>query len=187
MKNLILNNIQGKKILLFLIITNLIYCVMIFYTIPQVMLFSQEMDLFDMMPLGYNYEYADSLLKALGENGINKYLQLQLPVDFIYPLNFGIAYCLLIAYLLSKRNLLQTKLFYLCYLPLLGGLFDYAENIAIINILKSYADLTQSAVCIASVMTIIKSVCTTISFTCILLLAGAVVVRWLKTRAQKAN
>lgn len=187
MKKLILDNIQGKKVLLFLVITNIIYCVMIFYTIPQVMSFSHGMDLFDMMPLGYNYEYANSLIKALGVDGINKYLNLQLPVDFIYPINFGVTYCLLMVYLLGKRELLHTKLFYLCYFPLLGGLFDYAENIAIINMLKSYPALTHDSVFISNLMTIIKSLLSTISYTAILLLAVTVCTAWLKTNSRRAK
>ena len=68
------------------------------------MAFSGELKLLDMMPIGYNSEYINSLFETLGENGRRVYLYSQLPVDMIYPFLFGISYCLLIGYLLKKLN-----------------------------------------------------------------------------------
>lgn len=74
MKDLIKRNINGKKILLLFILTNVIYAIMLSITIPKVMRFADGMKLLDMMPTGYNSEYVNSLLSALGTTGRNAYL-----------------------------------------------------------------------------------------------------------------
>ena len=68
---------------------------MLIITIPKTMAFSNGMKLLDMMPSGYDSEYITSLFEALGEDGRHAYLYSQLPVDMIYPLLFGISYCLI--------------------------------------------------------------------------------------------
>ena len=105
-------------------------------TIPHVMSFSGGMKLLDMIPTGYNIAYVNSLLNTLGEKGRNAYLFNQIPLDMIYPLLFGISYCLIIAYFLKKIGKLESFLFYICFLPLFSGLFDYCENIGIIAMLS---------------------------------------------------
>jgi len=163
-KELVYRNIEGKKVLFLLILTNLIYGFMLLITIPKVMGFSGGMKIFDMMPMGYQPEYAGLLLDRLGVEGRNAYLYNQIPVDFIYPFLFGITYCLLLAYLLDQMYYLKAESFYLCILPVLAGLFDYLENFGIINLLISYPHLSVSAIQITSFFTVLKSLLTTISF-----------------------
>ena len=93
---------KGEKVLLLFLITNLVYAFMILITIPKVMKYANGMNLFDMMPTGYNIQYTKTLLETLGIQGRNAYLYSQIPVDMIYPLLFGITYCLLVVYLLNK-------------------------------------------------------------------------------------
>jgi len=173
MKDIIKKSINGKKILLLFILTNIIYAVMLTITIPKVMRFAGGMKLLDMMPTGYNSEYVNSLLSALGATGRNAYLFNQIPVDMIYPFLFGITYCLLLAYILNKLGKLESSLFYLCFIPLFSGLFDYCENIGIITMLNNYPDnsiiLTQAT----NVFSVLKSFFTTIYF--IILIAFLIV------------
>ena len=173
MKDIIKKSINGKKILLLFILTNIIYAVMLTITIPKVMSFAGGMKLLDMMPTGYNSEYVNSLLSALGATGRNAYLFNQIPVDMIYPFLFGITYCLLLAYILNKLGKLESSLFYLCFIPLFSGLFDYCENIGIITMLNNYPDnsiiLTQTT----NVFSVLKSFLTTIYF--IILIAFLIV------------
>ncbi len=164
MKDLIKRNISGKKILVLFILTNIIYAIMLTITIPKVMSFSGGMKLLDMMPTGYNVEYVNSLLNTLGDKGRDAYLFNQLPVDMIYPFLFGVSYCLVLAYFLNKIGKTESDLFYLTFLPLFSGLFDYLENIGIITMLNSYPDnsilLTQTT----NVFSVLKSSFTTIYF-----------------------
>ena len=59
---------------------------MLTITIPKVMSFAGGMKLLDMMPLGYNSEYVNSLFNNLGKKGREVYLLNQIPIDMIYIL-----------------------------------------------------------------------------------------------------
>ena len=104
MKKLVTRNLNGKKILLLFILTNIVYAIMLTITIPKVMSYAGGMKLLDMMPTGYNAGYVNSLLNALGSEGRNTYLFQQIPIDLIYPFLFGITYCLLYAFIIKKRS-----------------------------------------------------------------------------------
>ncbi len=157
-------NISGKKVLIFFILTNLIYAFMLTITIPKTMEFSNGMKLLDMMPTGYNFEYIQSLFSTLGENGREVYLFNQIPVDMVYPLLFAISYSLLMGYFLKKLNKFDSEYFYLCLLPIIAGVADYMENMGIIMMLKSYPDIAQFTATVTSVFSIIKSMATSIYF-----------------------
>lgn len=163
-KTLINKNLSGKKVLVLFIITNLIYLIMLTITIPKTMGFSNEMKLLDMMPMGYDSGYIQALFDALGEEGRRIYLINQIPLDMIYPLLFGISYCLLMAYFLEKIGKLHSPTFYLCLIPLLAGMADYLENLGIITMLNSYPDLSQIVMTTTSLFSITKSMTTTIFF-----------------------
>jgi hypothetical protein len=164
MKELIKRNLNGKKVFLLFVLTNIIYAIMLTITIPKVMSYSGGMKLLDMIPTGYSTQYVNSLLSALGENGRNAYLFNQIPLDMIYPFLFGISYCLILAWFLNKLGKFESYLFYLCLIPLFSGLFDYCENIGIITILNSYPNNSDLLSQVTSVFSILKSSSTTIYF-----------------------
>lgn len=157
-------NISGKKVLGLFLLTNAVYVFMLTVTIPKTMGFSNGMKLLDMMPTGYDLNDVNELFKSLGEIGRETYLTNQIPVDMIYPLLFGLSYCLLLAYFLKKLNKLNTPFTYLCLLPIIAGVADYLENFGIIVMLKSYPDLSEMAVNITNTFSIIKSISTSIFF-----------------------
>jgi len=171
-KELVYRNIEGRKVLVLFVLTNLVYVFMLLVTIPKVLSFSGEMKIFDLMPMGYESEYARSLLEKLGAEGREAYLYFQIPVDLIYPCLFGITYCLILAYFLDKLNSLNKQYFYLCLIPLLAGLFDYLENFGIINLLISYPILTNASIQLTSFFTVFKSLLSTISFTLLIVIFG---------------
>lgn len=162
--------IQGKTVLWLFIITNLVYVFMLSVTIPKVMGFAGGMKLMDMLPTGYDFQYVNTLLVTLGEEGRAVYLYRQIPADMIYPGLFGISYCILLLFFLKKLNKLNSPLIYLSVLPLMGGLFDYFENIGIIFMLRSFPDLSGNLVSVTNVFTIIKSLTTTVYFIVLLVI-----------------
>lgn len=170
MKTTISNHLQGKKILLLFIITNIIYTLMLTITIPKTMNFANGMKLLDMMPMGYSLEYVTQLFNALGEEGRNIYLFNQIPLDMIYPFLFGISYCLVFAYLLNKINKLYSSLFYISLLPIIAGIADYLENIGIIYSLTNFPNLSSNTIKLTSLFSIVKSTSTTIYFVSLLIL-----------------
>ena len=178
LRRIIGSNLQGKKVLVLFVLTNLVYILMLTITIPRVMGFANGMKLLDMMPNGYDLEYVNGLFVALGPMGRDAYLFRQLPVDMVYPALFGISYCLVFAYFLKKLNRLSGKLFYLCLVPLFAGLADYIENIGIMNLLSSYPNLTSGMVTKTVFFSLLKSGATTLYF---LILIGTLILLGIKT------
>ncbi|PKV66444.1 hypothetical protein [Pontibacter ramchanderi] len=169
-KKLIINNLSGKKIAIFFILASAIYITMLFFTIEHLVFLADGYKPLDMLPLGYNPEYVIALLSKLGVSGRDYYLTRQLPLDFLYPAFFAITYSLLFAYLLKKINKLDTKYFYVSYLPLLAGAADYVENLFIIYFLKSYPAIIANSVSIASGFSVIKSAATSLYYVFLLVL-----------------
>jgi hypothetical protein len=166
----------GKNVIILFSITMVVYLTILLYSIPKVVSSAPEIKLFDVSPSGYTTEYAISLLNAIGQEGRELYLSLQLPLDFIYPGLFIISYSLLFAWLLKKNYSLESKVYYAIYIPIFAGLFDYTENVLIIMMLKTYPNLNSNLVTVASFATITKSILSSIFFT--LLIAGIIQVVW---------
>ncbi len=137
---------SGKIVLLLFILTMAVFSLMLLYTIPKVESFAPGIALFDMSPAGYSYEHAISLLETLGEVGRSVYLFQQLPVDFVYPGLFAISYALFLTWLFAKSFEPNSKIFFLVLVPVLGGLFDYLENIGIILMINAFPNISQSLV-----------------------------------------
>ncbi len=189
LKKTIERNISGKKVLGLFILTNVIYIFMLTVTIPRTMSHSNGMKLLDMMPTGYDLNYVSQLFDSLGEIGRRYYLTNQIPVDMIYPLLFGLSYCLLLAYFLKKLKKLNAPYIYLCLLPIIAGIADYLENFGIITMLKSYPDLTQGMVSTTSLFSVIKSISTSLFFITliiVLILLGFKAIKEKKTSANNA-
>ncbi len=173
---------SGKKVLALFILTNLVYAFMLAVTIPRTMNFSNGMNLLDMLPTGYDLNYVSELFSALGEEGRNTYLTNQIPVDMIYPFLFAVSYGLLLAYFLKKIDKLKTPFTYLCLLPILAGIADYAENFGIINLLNSYPDLSAAAVKTTSSFSLVKSISTSVFFVVLIIV---LIVLGIKTIIRK--
>jgi len=182
MRELIRKNIDGKKVLILFIITNIVYVFMLAVTIPAVMQHSVGMDLLDMLPGGYDTGYVLTLFDKLGDAGRNTYLYRQIPVDMIYPLLFAMGYTLLLGYVLNKLGKFEGRLFYLCYIPIFSGLFDYLENIGIIFMLKSYPDISTGLVQATSIFSVCKSVSTTIFFSTLIVLLISLAIKKIREK-----
>lgn len=174
----------GKKVLWLFLITNSVYALMLFITIPHVMEFSNGMKLLDMLPTGYNVEYVQDLLNSLGEQGRWAYLYNQIPIDMIYPGLFALSYSLLLAYFLKILNRLHASYIYLCLLPILAGLFDYLENIGISTMLLHYPDYSQNLVKASNMFTLVKSVSTSLYFIVLLVVLILLGLRYLRRKER---
>ena len=177
----------GKTVFILFTMTMAIYLLMLLYSIPMVESFAPNTALFDLSPSGYSYSQAISLLEELGDEGRAIYLSRQLPLDFVYPGLSAISYTLLLIWLFSKSIKDTSRIFYLAFIPVLGGMFDYLENIYIIRMINSFPDLSPRLVQVASTFTLLKSVFTTIFF--LLLFAGfaAFVFTKIKTKPVLVN
>lgn len=173
---------NGKIVLVLFVLTNLVYAVILGYSIPLVLSFSPESVLFDMSPTGYSYAEAIGLLKSLGPEGRDLYLTVQLPIDLVYPIMFAVSYSLMITWILKQFLPMQSRLFLVAFIPVLVGLFDYLENAGIALMLTAFPNVSENIVTGASSLTILKSGLTTLFFV-ILIIALGYFVKWhLKNR-----
>jgi hypothetical protein len=164
---------SGKNVLLLFVLTMAVYLVMLLVTIPRVKSHSPDTELFDLSPAGYSHSQAMTLLESLGHDGRDAYLFPQLALDFVYPGLFAICYSLMLIWVYSKRVRSDSKFLYLASLPVLGGLFDYVENILIIRMITTFPDVSKGLVSVASGFTLMKSAFSTASF--LLLIFGFVI------------
>ena len=165
--------------------TYLLYFYMILFIIPQLKELAGGLNIPDMMPTGYDPAYLYSLLVTLGHKGRNLYLFKQIPFDMIYPFLYGFSFTLLLAYIYNLLFTKDTFIRYLCLIPFLAALFDYAENIAIANLLFTFPFFSVNIARMASTFTILKSAITVLSF--VLVFAGvlSVVIKRLIERFLK--
>jgi len=162
----------GRNVLALFVITQIIYGFMLLYTIPNVMNHANGMKLLDMQPTGYNAEYAKNLFDNLGAIGREAYLFRQIPVDMIYPFLFAVTYSLLLTFLFKKSFNPKSKINGLSLIPIVGGLFDYLENVGIIIMLSLYPIFSESIANITNVFSVLKSIFITLFF--VLLVVGIV-------------
>lgn len=163
------SHISGKLVLILFTAANAVYMVMLIYSIPKLMQYSDGLPLFDMSPFGYNYQDAIALLSALGEEGRSVYVSLQLVLDIFYPILFALCYSALLQWLIGIGQLSNRVWSYLVVVPMLVCLFDYAENIGIWFMLTDYPDLPENLVILSSIFTLIKSSLTMMYFTGLIL------------------
>ena len=162
MRQIIIKNLDGKKILLLFLLTGMIYLTMLTVTIPKLTGFADSLKILDMMPTGYSPTYVNSLLDTLGPDGRHFYLFYQLPLDMVFPGINAVTFCMIFGYFFQKLGRIDSILFYICYLPLFAGLFDYCENIGIITMLNSYPGNPVILSTITNLFSILKSSLTTI-------------------------
>lgn len=165
----------GKTILVLFLMTQAVYLVMLAYTIPQVEDYADDMQIFDLRAQGYGPEYAQDLLHTLGEDGRRTYLTRQLPLDFVYPGLFIVTYTLLLSYIFQRAFAAGSFMHLLVIVPMLAGIFDYLENIAIVVMLGMYPDFSSVVARISSIFSLSKTLFTTLFF--VLLFVGGA--KWL--------
>lgn len=188
MKNIIQkmqDKTTGKSVLVLFILTMAIYTFMLTVSIPKVESYAGGLALFDLSPGGYSLEDANARLAALGPTGSNAYLYQQLPFDFIYPGLFAVSYTLMLVWLFLKRFPTDAHIYYLAFVPALGGLFDYLENICIVLMINTYPALSKGLVAAASTFSILKSILTTLFFVLLFVALGMLVFR--KKPAVESN
>ncbi|MGL6313501.1 hypothetical protein [Vibrio sp. WXL103] len=171
----------GKLVIMSLVLTNVVYAVMLGYTIPTLMVYSSGLPIFDMSPSGYSYEQAITLLENLGEAGREFYL-VQLALDSVYPALFGFSYFALFQWILNKAAISSRLWQWLSVVPIAAALFDYSENVSIWLMLSSFTNLSEGLVKAASGLTIAKSMLVVGYWFGLLVLIVTVLVRKLTNR-----
>ena len=142
------------------------------FLIPAIESSTQGIRCFD-MNFGYSYETASRFLSLLTQEGRKIYLTRQLPLDFLYPIAYGVFFALLIYRFSGKKAAVV--------LPALLAAFDYCENVCVCRIL-TVDNLPQTLVSVASVATIAKTV---MMYLCILLILVLLIKRVVAKRKNE--
>lgn len=108
------------------------------------------------MKFSYTADEAYSLFDALGADGRSFCLTRISPLDMIYPAAYTMFFIALLAFIIKKIFPKNNKMMVLSLIPIVGGLFDYLENIMVIIMLNNYPTLLTGIVHTANVFTIIK-------------------------------
>lgn len=164
------NRPRGIAVIIWMTAALFIYAIMLLITLPKLQEMSGGVYVFDMMPSGYDSQYAHDLLAELGTEGRQFYLWRQIPLDLIYPALFGISFYLLASWLAIKLNAFQGILRLTAWVAVAAGVFDYIENMFIILMLRYYPELSEPLVGAASIATVFKSFFTMIYFTIVVAL-----------------
>lgn len=96
----------------------------------------------------YSVEFAHQQVEAYGESGRAVYRIIELTADVIYPIIYGLAFGLLIAYFWSR---IAPRLRWLPLLAVAAVLFDYAENAMIVTLLSSYPEQSDMVARLAGI------------------------------------
>ena len=153
-----------RNVLVLFIVTQIVYGIILGFTIPMVTEYSSGMKLLDTMPMGYNSAYVERLLNILGEEGRRLYLSYQIPVDMVYPGLFAVAHSLLLMGIFRKNFWLHGKVRYFVLVPIFAGAFDYLENIGIIIMILIYPKFIPIVADLTSMFSMLKSIFTTLFF-----------------------
>lgn len=164
-----------------------IYALMILITLAKLQQMSGGTPVFDMMPMGYDRQFAQNLLTALGAEGRRYYFWRQIPLDLIYPMLFGTSFYLLATWLAHKLQALQRTLGLIALVVVAAAIADYIENIFIILMLHHYPNLSDTLVSMASIATLFKAGLQTIYFIIIIMVLLVSAIQAVKLRLPKAG
>ena len=172
MKDFILSK-KGSIVTAVSAVFTLIICaVMNTVLIPAIEEGTKGIRCFD-MNFAYSFETAKLFLSLLSEKGRDLYLNVQLPLDFVYP----IVYTVFFVFIITK---LTRQVSVLSFLPLVLMFMDYTENICAIVMLKS-EKLSESLVLIASIASSVKTTIMYLIF-CIIIVSF---IYWILQRKRK--
>ena len=153
-----------------------VYLAMVLWSLPRLQDMAGGLAGFDLRPMGYSPSEARELLAALGPEGADFYLSVQLWIDSAYP---GLmAAVLTFAFAALARGVWVWIL--------AAGAFvmagcDYLENHAVAGLLRAGPDTVSDAmITAASGWTLWKSISSTVVFTALLVLL--VRAGWLRLR-----
>ncbi|EDQ05744.1 hypothetical protein OIHEL45_03000 [Sulfitobacter indolifex HEL-45] len=168
MTNKILSKHIGKFAVGSGLIAASIYALMTSVTLAHIEAVSGQVP-FDMRPSGYGPNEAVALLDTLGVDGRGYYITRQIALDTIYPAMLALTMVAAI-YWLGQRTPNRTLVRFGIAFSVVGGLFDYVENLGIVAMIWSWPEVSVPLVCAASSATIIKSVSTTLAVMLVLLM-----------------
>ncbi|HYE83711.1 MAG TPA: hypothetical protein VEG39_16300, partial [Clostridia bacterium] len=106
---------------------------------------------------GYSVERAYEILEALGEEGRTFNMRYIVPLDFPFPLSYGLFYFVTLTLIMQSIRKNMGRPWLIGIVGLVAALFDWLENIMIIRLLQNYPTRLEGVAKLASVFTQLKS------------------------------
>ncbi len=161
--------INGKILIALFVFTNAIYLTMILWSLPTLMEYAGGLKAFDMRPAGYNFSDATTLLRNLGNDGLNFYKNTQLLLDTFYPFGFILTYAIGCLWVFEKLDSLKFLGKSGALASVIAGIADYIENFFIFQLIEVNPQITEDLVSKANISTLVKSISTTIAMSIFIL------------------
>lgn len=136
----------------------------------------------DMEFRGYSAERAYEILDALGDEGRAFNMKYIIPLDFPFPLAYGMFYFITLTLIWKNVGIKTKRPWVIGLVGLCAALFDWSENIAIINLLNSYPQRNYEIAKIANIFTQLKTLCMVLSILLIVVGLITLAVKWLKVK-----
>jgi len=147
--------ITRRILLLFAVLYSIIgFGIMPYKTIKMQQQYGENLQPFD-LTFGYDKNFADNFLSALGENGRAEYMQFVGVFDTIYPIIYGGLLLSVLTFLIGGSKY-KNKINLLNLLPVLIVLVDYGENICSIYNTTHFPDYSLLLLTAGSICTQVK-------------------------------
>jgi hypothetical protein len=175
--------VPGRLVLAVLTLSIALWAAMVFGTLAHLRQLAGGLDPFDVRPFGYGVGAARVLLDALGDAGRDFYARVQLRIDAVYPATYALSRGLLLWWLTERDRLRAGRVpiamrVLLLALPIAAAAFDYAENLQISRMLAAGSGVDSAVIETASQMTLLKSLISSATETCVVVLAVIAGLRW---------
>ena len=138
-----------RGLLILLSIFGLVFGTILF-TLSQLTSVSGGFGILD-FDVGYDMARVKEVLGSYGPDGMRLYARIQL-LDLINPALYS-----LVAAAFTRMLCRERDPDWLCLLPLLGGLGDYAENITLFLLTRSFPDISEGLVATSSTLSLVKN------------------------------
>jgi len=164
-------------------LTMAVYLTMVLWSLPRIAMMAGGITPFDMRPTGYSFDQAKAFLTALSPEGASFYLNVQHLLDAAYPAMLAVVLAVGALGLAARRARWLGILAGLA--ASLGAAFDYLENGAVRMMLLSDPDaISDQLAHQASQWTVLKSACTTVAMSLVLvLIIWSLVQKWQRRKA----
>lgn len=138
------------------------------------------------LTIGWNLHDVSRHLGALGEEGQEYYKNTFYCIDFIYPIMYGLFYSLTILYVSKIYGIKNKILNMLPWLPIIGLLFDWSENLIVISMLQDITNIGNLQITLFNIFNIGKFICIYISLFIIVSISILNVIKRIQKQLKKS-
>jgi len=131
---------------------------------------------------GYTVDEAYDLLESLGDSGRQHYLSRIIPIDFVFPISYALFFVSILTMLIRANYKVRRNLQLLGLIPITCLIFDYAENICVINLLMNYPTRLITLTNVSSMFTQIKFAMFGVSILMIVVFGVMLIVKSVKSK-----